>query len=241
VPVRARVARRAGAAAARTGWRPPHADRARFGFDGQPPEILVQLIDGERSLGEGERAACIGAREARAGDALEQVDVAGAQPAQIAIGPAIVAACERLLSDCGGGSGGSDPLNVLFWQYGEGQPMNGHVADDTHWGHYSGWVPRANQWICGDSDGAIGNYTVNTAQSFDDQEGHGGWSCTCGVHAHLRLWYAPHGHSAIVDKWTTIDASRAHRLECRDRLTHHIDEDWETWEYHIGTEFTGHN
>jgi hypothetical protein len=166
VPVRARVARRAGAAAARTGWRPPHADRARFGFDGQPPEILVQLIDGERSLGEGERAACIGAREARAGDALEQVDVAGAQPAQIAIGPAIVAACERLLSDCGGGSGGSDPLNVLFWQYGEGQPMNGHVADDTHWGHYSGWVPRANQWICGDSDGAIGNYTVNTAQSF---------------------------------------------------------------------------
>jgi len=146
------------------------------------------------------------------------------------------------LSDCGGGSGGSDPLNVLFWQYGEGQRMNGHVADDTHWGHYSGWVPRANQWICGDSDSAIGNYTVNTAQSFDDQEGHGGWSCACLVRAHLRLWYAPHGHGALVDKWTTIDAHHEHiDSSASTGLTHHIDEDWETWEFHIGSEFTGHN
>jgi hypothetical protein len=148
------------------------------------------------------------------------------------------------LSDCGGGTGGSDPLNVLFWQYGEGQRMNGHADSDTHWGHYSGAVPRANQWICGDSDSAIGNYTVNDQQSFDDQEGHGGWSCICGVRAHFRIWYAPHGHGALVDKWSTIDSHHEHiDVSTSTVLTHHIDEDWETWEYHIGSEFggAGHN
>jgi hypothetical protein len=147
-------------------------------------------------------------------------------------------------SDCGGGSGGSDPLNVLFWQYGEGNRMNSHAEADTHWGYYAGWVFRTNQWICGDSDSAIGNYAVNDLQSFDDQEGHGSYDCICGVRAHFRIWYAPHGHSANVDKWSIIDAHHEHIDSSSSTvLTHHIDQDWETWEAHIGSEFgsAGHN
>jgi hypothetical protein len=148
------------------------------------------------------------------------------------------------LSDCAGGSGGSDPLNIIFWQYGEGNRMNTHIDQDTHWGFYPGFVPRANQWICGDSDAAVGDYTVNDQQSFDDQEGHGSYDCLCGVRAHLRIWYAPHSHSANIDKWSAIDVHHEHiDTSWQTGLTHHIDEDWETWEYHIGSEFgqAGHN
>jgi hypothetical protein len=145
------------------------------------------------------------------------------------------------VSDCGGGSGGSDPLNVLFWQYGEGSRMNSHADADTDWGFYPSFVPRDYQWICGDSDSAVGNYTVNDYQNFDDQEGHGSWDCTCLVRAHFRIWYAPHSHSNIIDKWSTIDVHHEH-VEASASI-HYIDEDWETWEYHIGSEFgaAGHN
>jgi hypothetical protein len=102
-------------------------------------------------------------------------------------------------------------------------------------------VPRDYQWICGDSDSAVGNYTVNDYQNFDDQEGHGSWDCTCLVRAHFRIWYAPHSHSNIIDKWSTIDVHHEH-VEASASI-HYIDEDWETWEYHIGSEFgaAGHN
>ncbi len=148
-------------------------------------------------------------------------------------------------SDCGGGSGGVDPLNVLFWQYGEGSRMNSHIDADTHWGFYSApGLLRTDQWICGDSDAAVGNYTVNDYQNFDDQQGHGGLYCTCKVRAHERIFYAPHSHSSIVDKWSIIDAHHEKvAWSSSTVLTHEIDEDWETWEYHIGSEFggSGHN
>jgi hypothetical protein len=148
-------------------------------------------------------------------------------------------------SGCSSGSTGSDPLNVLFWQYGEGNRMNSHAEADTHWGFYSApSFARVPQWICGDSDGAVGNFTVNDRQNFDDQEGHGGIYCLCGVRAHFRIFYAPHGHDLIPDKWSTIDVHHERDAWSGSTVvTHHIDEDWETWEYHIGSEFgsAGHN
>jgi len=148
-------------------------------------------------------------------------------------------------SDCGGSGGKEDPLNVLFWQYGEGNRMNSHMEADTDLGFYSApGVVRKDQWICGDSDSAVGNYTVNVRDNFDDQQGHGGIYCTCRVRAHARIFYAPHSHTGTTDKWSIIDAHHAETVFCSSTaLCHKIDEDWETWEIHIGAEFgsSGHN
>lgn len=135
-------------------------------------------------------------------------------------------------ANCGGGSGGSDPINVIMWQYGEGNRMNSHGEAETDWGFYSGAVPRSDQWICGDSDSAPGNYTVNLERNFDDQEGHGSYYNV--NRAHFRIWFAPHPHSSLVDKWSAIDA---HHEEVQlSTSIHQIDEDWEVWEYHFGAE-----
>jgi hypothetical protein len=142
------------------------------------------------------------------------------------------------LADCGGPTGGSDPFNVLMWQYGEGNRMNGHLENETHWGFYPGWVPRSDDYICGDSDSAPGNYTVNDYLDFDDQEGHG--SYLNSVRAHFRIWFAPHGHGALVDKWSILDVH--HEKVVLNSNVHQIDEDWETWEYHASSEMAGaHN
>jgi hypothetical protein len=145
-------------------------------------------------------------------------------------------------SYCGGSSGSSDPLNVLFWQYGEGGRMNSHAEADTHWGFYSG--PRDSQWICGDSNANPGNYSVDDSTNFDDQEGHGGIWCLCLVRAHFRIFRSPHSHENNVDKWSTIDVHHEHvTVSSSTVFTHYIDEDWEKWEQHIGSEFggAGHN
>jgi hypothetical protein len=142
------------------------------------------------------------------------------------------------IEDCGGGTGGSDPFNVLYYQYGEGNRINGHIESETHWGFYPGWVLRSHDYICGDSDTALGNYRINDSLDFDDQEGHGSYHDT--VRAHFRIWYAPHGHGALVDKWSTIDVH--HEKVILSVHIHQIDEDWETWEYHISSEMAGaHN
>jgi hypothetical protein len=140
-------------------------------------------------------------------------------------------------TDCGGGTGGGDPFNVLFWQYGEGNRMNSHAEADSDWGHYSGTVPRSHDYICGDSDGCVGCYTVNDHLDFDDQEGHGSWYT--GTRSHFRLWYAPHGHDSIVDKWSTIDVH--HEKIVFSTNVHQIDQDWETWEYHFSSEMASHH
>jgi hypothetical protein len=65
---------------------------------------------------------------------------------------------ESPASNCASGSTGSDPLNVLIWQYGEGNRIDSHLEAETHWGFYPSWVPRDNQYICGDSDSVQGFY-----------------------------------------------------------------------------------
>lgn len=140
-------------------------------------------------------------------------------------------------ADCAGGSGGSDPLNVVMYQYGEGNRMNSHAEAETDWGFYSGAIPRDNQHICGDSDSAIGNYTISEPLNFDDQEGHGSYYNS--VRAHFRIWYAPHSHSSVVDKWSTIDAHHESYVASTD--IHNIDESWETWETHFGNEMATHH
>jgi hypothetical protein len=139
-------------------------------------------------------------------------------------------------NDCYYGAGAVDPLNVIFYQYGEGTRMNSHVQDETHWHHYAGWAPRSHQVICGDMDCCPGDYSLNIFQEFDDQEGHGSWDSE--TRAHLRLWYAPHGHSELANKWSTIDAHHERLVCC---WGHDIDEPWDRWEYHVGNELVAHN
>ena len=143
---------------------------------------------------------------------------------------------------CGRMDGASDPLNVLFWQYGAGDRMNNHANADTAWGFYPSQVPRADQWICGDSNAQRGTYIANDYLNFDDQEGHGSSSNT--VRAHFRIFYAPHSHSIDSDKWSIIDSHHEHIDKSTSTvLTHHIDEDWEKREYIIGADFadSGHS
>jgi hypothetical protein len=88
------------------------------------------------------------------------------------------------------------------------------------------------------SDGSWTYRTVNDQLNFDDQESHGSYLNT--VRAHFRIWYAPHGHSSVVDKWSTIDAHHERVALCT--CIHKIDEDWETWEYHVASEMApAHN
>lgn len=139
-------------------------------------------------------------------------------------------------NDCYWGTGSVDPLNVIFYQYGEGNRMNGHVHNESHWHHYMGWAPRTSQMICGDSDASPGDYALNIYQEFDDQEGHGTWDSS--VRAHLRIWYAPHGHGELVNKWSTIDAHHEERVCC---WGHRPDQPWDWWEYHMLDEMVAHN
>jgi hypothetical protein len=143
---------------------------------------------------------------------------------------------DKPLTYCSTGAFGVDPLNVLIYQYGEANRMNGHLADETHWSHYEGWAPRDHQIVCGDSDELEGDYTVNIENQFDDLEGHGSWSSQ--TRAHFRIWFAPHGHTQHVNKWSTLDVHHERRVCC---WSHTIDEPWDTWEYHATTETDGHN
>lgn len=144
----------------------------------------------------------------------------------------------RQAADCARPSGGSDPLNVVMYQYGEGERMNRHAARETDWGFYNGHVPRVAQWICGDSDSAIGNYTVYERKDFDDQEGHGAWYYI--VRAHFRIWQAPHSHPDAVGTWSTIDVHHEKLVVSTD-INHKIDEPWDTWEAHFGSEMSVHH
>ena len=116
--------------------------------------------------------------------------------------------------------------------------MNNHLEAETHWGFYPGWVPRDDQYICGDSDAHPGDYTISDHLNFDDQEGHGSYLNV--VRAHFRIFSSPHSHSDIADYWSTIDVHHEQVVLCK--CVHQIDEDWEKWEYHIGSEMAAaHN
>ena len=139
--------------------------------------------------------------------------------------------------NCYYGTGSVDPLNIVFYQYGEGNRIYSHVRDETHLDNYSGVIPRSNQWICGDADYAPGSYSNSVAQNWDDQDGHG--TSTGSVRAHARFWYATHSHSTATENWSTIDAHHETMVCCPG---HNIDEPWDTWEYHFAGEMgVAHN
>ncbi len=134
-----------------------------------------------------------------------------------------------------------DPLNTIFFQYGQGDRIYSHVSDETHWGgFYNFW--HKDQDICGTTDGV--NYSPSA--DFDEQEAHGciEYPWCASSRAHLRLWYAPHPHYDIVTKWSVTAVH--HELLVRPcdwtcLPDHQIDEDWEKWEAHLAGEMATHH
>jgi hypothetical protein len=133
--------------------------------------------------------------------------------------------------DCASGSNPIDPMNLVFWQYGEYSRINSHIETETHLGFFTGHSPHD---MCATNDGGSSYWGHD---EFDEQQGHG---CLthCSGRAHMRLWYAPHSHGANVDKWT---AAGVHHEEVVCCFSHEIDEDWETWEDHIASEMYAHH
>ncbi len=142
---------------------------------------------------------------------------------------------QNATSDCINGVGSIDPLNVIFYQYGDYIRIDSHISSETHWGHFSSafYDPQS---ICGSTDTSP-TYYDQMRNSYNEEEGHGSIA-TNTFRAHLRLFYAPHPHGSIVDKWSTVDAHHETLVCC---FTHVIDEPWDTWEYHLAGEMPAHN
>jgi hypothetical protein len=121
-------------------------------------------------------------------------------------------------------AGAVDPVSVILYQYGEYQRIFSHLEAETDFG------PQrfgSDQVICATND----TTSYFTHAYWDDQTGHG----NLGTRAHFRLWFAPHGHGANVDKWSIITP---HHESC---CSHNPDEDWEVWEDHVAGEMAGHH
>jgi hypothetical protein len=128
-----------------------------------------------------------------------------------------------------------DPLNIRFWQYGEGNRISDHVDSDTGWGHpdFSDFDPQ--QTICGDDDSAEGDYSQHRQLNFDNLANP---SCNICDRFHMRIWFAPHPHSDAYSKWSAGDAHHDHW----NGSGHDIDMDWEDAEIQIGSEMSwAHN
>jgi hypothetical protein len=123
-----------------------------------------------------------------------------------------------------------DPLNIIFFAYGEGTRIGSHIDADTPWGFTTIYGEQA---ICGDTDQYPGNYDVAKAEWNDLSEP----SCLTCTRYHVRLWLAPHGHSDVYSKWSTVDAHH----ETWTGSNHVIDMDWESAEYHLGSQMSGHH
>jgi hypothetical protein len=133
------------------------------------------------------------------------------------------------LTRCQNNTGKVDPINLIFYQYGEYNRIDDHIRNETHLGNFSGHSPQV---LCQTDNGS----TWGTHGEFNEQQGHG---CLthCLERAHMRLWFAPHGHPSNVDKWTVAGV---HHEEVQN-FSHVIDEDWETWETHIASEMYDHH
>jgi hypothetical protein len=126
---------------------------------------------------------------------------------------------------CGQDVGRIDPLNIVYYQYGEATRINNHSNAETDWGGISN---RQSQVMCVNPSGNGWSGQLSSAE----ENGHG---CLppCPNQAHLRVFPAGHVHSNITDKWSTADVHH-------ERFTgtdHVIDEDWETWENHYRSEW----
>jgi hypothetical protein len=129
----------------------------------------------------------------------------------------------------GGASVSIDPLNIVYYQYGEALRINDHSISETHW---YGEANRREQVMCVNPSG-----TGWSAQgSVAEEQGHG--CLACDTRAHLRIFPAGHTHSSNQNKWSTADVHHEDLVCCVD---HDPDESWETWESHYANEFDGHN
>lgn len=127
-------------------------------------------------------------------------------------------------SNCQNNAGHIDPLNIITYQWGEWARMFGHFDNETHWGPTS---LGGAQVSCITTDGA--NYSPFGMN--DQQGGHG-----TATRAHFRDFAAGHLHPDVQYKWGVLDV---HHEGC---CAHDPDEDWETWESHIGFEIgAAHN
>lgn len=123
-----------------------------------------------------------------------------------------------------------DPLNIIFWAYGEANRIGSHIDVDTPWGYTTIYGEQA---ICGDTDTYVGNYDVAKAEVTDLSEP----SCLTCTRYHVRLWAAPHAHSDVYNKWSTVDAHH----ETWTGSNHVIDLNWDDAEYHLGAQLSGHH
>ena len=123
-----------------------------------------------------------------------------------------------------------DPLNIIFWAYGEWSRMRDHVDNDTPWGTSAIY---GEQTICGDTDAYVGNYDIGHNENWDLGEP----SCVTCDRYHIRLFAAPHSHSDDYSKWSTMDTHHEHWTG----LGHTIDMNWEDAEYHLGYEMRVHH
>ncbi len=141
-------------------------------------------------------------------------------------------------TDCYDGHiGRIDPTSIIFYQYGEYSRIDRyHVEPETDWGYFPDFE-HDPQDICGTTDGS--NYSPLI--EFQEQQGHG---CLdhCLERAHIREWWAPHAHGALVDKWSVATPHHERVVVCGYLCyTHEIDENWETWEYHFASQMGSHH
>jgi hypothetical protein len=130
---------------------------------------------------------------------------------------------------CSEDVGRIDPLNIIYYQYGEALRINDHSNSETHW---YGETNRRDQVMCVNPTGSGWSAQGSVAE----EQGHG--CLACPTRAHLRIFPAGHVHNAIVDKWSTADV---HHEDLQCCVTHDPDESWELWEEHYASEFDGHN
>lgn len=122
-----------------------------------------------------------------------------------------------------------DPLNIIYYQYGEAVRIDDHANAETHW--YSE-ANRRDQVMCVNPNGTGWSGQGSVAE----EQGHG--CVACPTRAHLRVFPAGHLHSGNQDKWSTADVHHEDLVCC---VTHAPDESWEVWEGHYASEFDGHN
>ena len=131
---------------------------------------------------------------------------------------------------CGLEGGAIDPLNIIYYQYGEALRINDHSNAETDW---YGDSNRQDQVMCVNPSGT----GWSTSQGAAEEQGHG--CLPCPTRAHLRIFPAGHLHLDLWDKWSTADVHHE-ALGCCP--SHYIDEDWELWENHYASEMApAHN
>lgn len=130
---------------------------------------------------------------------------------------------------CGQDVGRIDPLNIIYYQYGEAQRINDHSIDETDW---YGESNRQDQVMCVNPSGS--GWSAQNAVA--EEQGHG--CLVCDTRAHLRIFPAGHVHTSLSNKWSTADVHHEDLVCC---VTHDPDESWEQWEGHYASEFNGHN